>query len=591
MVASILAKIFSRRVRCKQIEQCPGEAGNSWPKLEGISVAFIGAVVKGSRFMSELSKELLQVVAGRAIRSVLVLFFCGFISPCAVAKDAWDFKLRYRVETAPQSDRFHTLSRSERWTAEQTAVIVCDMWDSHHCFQSVQRVNEIAPRMNEVIKRLRDDGAVIIHAPSSCMDFYAEHPARIHALKTPRTTKLPSGIDDWCRKLTLEEKLSFPIDDSDGGEDDQPEEHKKWAEELLRSGLNPKAPWKRQTPLIDIVAEDYVSDQGSEIWSVLEHEGIKNVILMGVHTNFCVLGRPFGLRNLVRNGKNVVLVRDMTDTMYNPAMRPKVSHFSGTDLVIDYIEKWICPTITSDQVLGGSPFRFKKDIRPEVVVVMAEPEYKTEVSLTNYAKAQLLKDYRVTLVYGRDSEGDLPGLETLDSADLLLISVRRRPLPKGEMERVRKFVESGKPVLGIRTANHAFSLRNGQPPAGREVWGRWDQDVFGGNYTNHHGVGPKVELWTANDLTKAEAAILEGVNVEQWKGYGSLYQVSPLLPGTKVLILGKIPDKPQEPLAWLYRRSDGGKSFYTSLGHIDDFTQEGFIRLLNNAVAWGVKKY
>jgi nicotinamidase-related amidase/type 1 glutamine amidotransferase len=540
--------------------------------------------------MCELSKVKFQIVTHRMIRSGFLLFFFGFMFNYTEAKDSWDFQLRYRVETAPQSNRFHALTKQESWNTAQTAVIVCDMWDSHHCFQSVQRVNEIAPRMNEVIRRLRDDGAIIIHAPSSCMDFYAEHPARIHAMKTPRATQLPPGIDEWCRKLTLEEKLSFPIDDSDGGEDDQPEEHKKWAEELVRSGLNPKAPWKRQTPLIEIDAEDYVSDKGSEIWSVLEHQGIQNVLLMGVHTNFCVLGRPFGLRNLVRNGKNVALVRDMTDTMYNPAMPPKVNHFSGTDLVVEYIEKWICPTITSDQIVGGSPFRFQNDKRPEVVVVMAEPEYKTEVSLTNYAITQLLKDYRVSLVYGRESEGDLPGLESLDSADLLLLSVRRRPLPKGEMTRVRKFVESGKPILGIRTANHAFSLRSGQPPAGREVWGRWDQEVFGGNYTNHHGAGPTVELRPASDLTEAEQAILEGVDVEKWKGYGSLYQVSPLLPSTKVLIVGNIPDKPQEPIAWIYRRTDGGKSFYTSLGHIDDFSQEGFIRLLNNAVAWGVQK-
>ncbi|MEY4566006.1 MAG: hypothetical protein RLY14_976 [Planctomycetota bacterium] len=540
--------------------------------------------------MRELSIVMLQIVTRRMIRSILMFFFIGFGFNSTKAKDVWEFQLRYRVETAPQSDRFHTLTKQERWTAERTAVIVCDMWDSHHCFQSVQRVNEIAPRMNEVIKRLRKGGAIIIHAPSSCMDFYSQHPARIHTLKTPPAANLPPAIDEWCRKMTLEEKLSFPIDDSDGGEDDQPDEHKKWAEELVRSGLNPKSPWKRQTPQIEIDAEDYVSDKGSEIWSVLEHHGIQNVLMMGVHTNFCVLGRPFGLRNLVRNGKNVVLVRDMTDTMYNPAMPPKVSHFSGTDLVVEYIEQWICPTITSDQILGGTSFRFQKDTRPHVAVVMAEPEYKTEVSLTNYAKSRLLKEYRVSLVYGRDREGDLPGLESLDSADLLLLSVRRRPLPREEMERVKKFVASGKTVLGIRTANHAFSLRNGQPPTGREVWGRWDQDAFGGNYTNHHGAGPKVELRQAGNLTKADQAILEGVHVEQWSGNGSLYQVSPLLPGTKVLIVGNIPDKPQEPIAWVFRRSDGGKSFYTSLGHIDDFTQEGFIRLLNNAIAWGLQK-
>ena len=90
---------------------------------------------------------------------------------------------------------------------------------------------------------------------------------------------------------------------------------------------------------------------------------VSNVILLGVHTNMCVLGRPFGLRQMAKNGKTVVLMRDMTDTMYNPRSAPFVSHFRGTELIIEHIEKFVCPTVTSDQVLGGKPFRFKNDDR------------------------------------------------------------------------------------------------------------------------------------------------------------------------------------------------------------------------------------
>ena len=63
---------------------------------------------------------------------------------------------------------------------------------------------------------------------------------------------------------------------------------------------------------------DAISDSGVEIWNLLEQRGIDNVILLGVHANMCVLGRPFGLRQMAKNGKNAVLMRDMTDTMYNP---------------------------------------------------------------------------------------------------------------------------------------------------------------------------------------------------------------------------------------------------------------------------------
>ncbi|MGH7970611.1 MAG: protein-signal peptide and transmembrane prediction, partial [Limisphaerales bacterium] len=74
-----------------------------------------------------------------------------------------------------------------------------------------------------------------------------------------------------------------------------------------------------------------------------------------------VLGRTFGIRQLVRLGLNVALVRDLTDTMYNSRRKPFVDHFTGTALVCSHIEKYWCPTITSEQIIGGSRFWFKAD--------------------------------------------------------------------------------------------------------------------------------------------------------------------------------------------------------------------------------------
>ena len=75
--------------------------------------------------------------------------------------------------------------------------------------------------------------------------------------------------------------------------------------------------------------------------------------------NMCVAGRPFGLRQMVKNGKTVALVRDLTDSMYNPGCWPHVPHQQGTALFIAHLERYVCPTITSDQILGGKPFTFK----------------------------------------------------------------------------------------------------------------------------------------------------------------------------------------------------------------------------------------
>jgi hypothetical protein len=154
----------------------------------------------------------------------------------------------------------------------------------------------------------------------------------------------------------------YPIDQTDGGEDDEAAEHAAWVAKLTALARNPKSPWKSQIDVLRMDERDAVSDSGVEIWNLLEERGIDNVILMGVHTNMCVLGRPFGLRQMAKNGRHVVLMRDMTDTMYNPAAWPHVSHFRGTDLIVEHIEKFVCPTVTSDQVLGGKPFRFKNDV-------------------------------------------------------------------------------------------------------------------------------------------------------------------------------------------------------------------------------------
>ena len=519
--------------------------------------------------------------------SVLVLsslltwtFGFGF----AVADDL-QLQLRFRQETSPDSGRHHTLVRSETWNPTETAVIVCDVWDSHHCLNAVRRVEEFAPRLNEVLKRVRQQQVTIIHAPSDCMAAYANHPARKRATETPRAANVPKDIGSWCTKISAEERGVYPIDQSDGGEDDDPAEHAQWAAKLTAMGRNPRAPWTKQSDLITIDPErDFISDKGEEVWSILEQRGIKNVILTGVHTNMCVLGRPFGLRQMAKNGKHVVLVRDMTDTMYNPERAPHVSHFTGTDLIVAHIEKYVCPTITSGQILGDNvEFRFSKDRRPHVAIVMAEDEYQTERTLPQFALQQLGRDFRVSYVFSSDTDpNDIPGLEVLNETDVAVISVRRRTPKPEQLALVRKYVQAGKPVVGIRTACHAFCLRNKPSPAGCADWPEFDPQVFGGNYTNHYGNNLTATIRIADGV--GDQALLSGIAKEPFTSGGSLYKVAPLAAGTKVLLIGRVEGQPEEPVAWTFQRADGGWSFYTSLGHVGDFEKAEFPRLLRNAI-------
>ncbi len=494
-------------------------------------------------------------------------------------------QLRHRTETAEKSGRFHTLTRDEDWDPAKTAVIVCDVWDYHHCYNAVQRLTEFGPRLNELVANARQRGMTIIHSPSDCMPAYEDHPARKRALDTPVAAKLPPEITLWCSRIPSEEAAVYPIDQSDGGEDDDPEQHAAWAKQLTELGRNPKMPWKAQAAFIEIKGDqDYISDKGDEVWNILEAKGIENVILTGVHTNMCVLGRPFGLRQMARNGKRVALVRDMTDTMYNPQRWPYVSHFTGTDLIIEHVEKYVCPTITSDQFLGGQPFRHASDTRPRLAVIVSEIEYETSKTLPEFAARHLGQDFQVQFFFGSETEpNDIPGLEQLSNFDLALVSARRRLLKPESLDVVRQFVAAGKPVLGIRTASHAWCLRNQEPPAGRAAWPEWDKQVFGGNYSNH----------LANDLktmmTPAAGGahpILTGVPSEAFVAGGSLYQTSPLAEGTTILVNGEIEGKAKEPAAWTFNRADGGRSFYTSLGHKGDFENPTFNRLLFNALHW-----
>lgn len=273
------------------------------------------------------------------------------------------FSLQTRVGTDAASDVSRVVTTAESWDPGRTAIIVCDMWDLHHCSNAVKREAEFAPRMNLLLEAARARGAFIVHAPSNCMKFYEGHPARLRAQNAPKAANLPPDIGEWCRALPAEGAVQYPLDDTPDESDDDPAEHLRWAAELTSRGLNPKKPWTRQIDVLKIYEQDAISDSGVEVWNLLEARGITAVILMGVHVNKCVTGRPFGMRQMAKNGKRVVLMRDLTDAMYNPKCRPYVDHYRGTELFLEHVERFIGPTITSDQILGGARFTFNGDPR------------------------------------------------------------------------------------------------------------------------------------------------------------------------------------------------------------------------------------
>jgi len=263
--------------------------------------------------------------------------------------------VRYRIPKDEASTEFQVVEETREWLPERTALIICDMWDDHWCRGAARRVGELAVPMNEVVQAARERGVFIIHAPSSTMKFYEGTPQRDRARGAP-FAEAPAPLSQeerwgthWCWPDAGREGL-LPIDDSDMGCD-------------CAEKCTIREAWTRQIETIALHADDAVTDAGQQTYNLLEERGIDNVILMGVHLNMCVLGRPFAIRQMVRVGKNVVLMRDMTDTMYNSKKPPFVNHFEGTDLVIEHVEKYWCPSINSTAIVGGTPFTFSEDPR------------------------------------------------------------------------------------------------------------------------------------------------------------------------------------------------------------------------------------
>ena len=205
----------------------------------------------------------------------------------------------------------------------------------------------------------------------------------------------------------------------------------------------------------------------------------------------------------------------------------------------------------------------------KVCLVSGSLEYESDKTLAIF-QTHAEKKYRIECSRAfRKTDKDIPGLENLDTCDVMLLFTRRLTPPPEQLERVKKYLQSGRPVVGIRTASHAF-----------QNWLDLDKDVLGGNYKGHFGKGALTKIHLA-DKAKGHA-ILAGFMA--FDSEGTLYKNTGLAKDCDVLLTGSIPDQ-SEPIAWT-RINNGGRVFYTSLGDQRDFENDSFLRLIVNALYW-----
>jgi type 1 glutamine amidotransferase len=221
-----------------------------------------------------------------------------------------------------------------------------------------------------------------------------------------------------------------------------------------------------------------------------------------------------------------------------------------------------------------------------VCFLIGEPEYGTATSLPAFASAELVPR-GLTCTYAtedRQDAMDFVGMDAVAQADLLIISVRRHAPRAGHLALVRAHLAAGKPVIGIRTASHAFAATPAD--ADHAAWPGFDQEILGGSYGGHDDDVP-VLLSLAPGAR--EHPILQGVDLALL-ATRKLYRNPTLVPSATSLVLGTSQGSTAiQQVAWT-NQVGGSRIFYTSMGLLSDVANPAFRRLLTNAVFWALRR-
>ena len=209
---------------------------------------------------------------------------------------------------------------------------------------------------------------------------------------------------------------------------------------------------------------------------------------------------------------------------------------------------------------------------PHVVFLVGESEYGSGRSMSEFAQ-RLESELQLRVTFLESKGRELPPLDALDSADLLVMFLRFRTASDDQFVRLQRWFDDGKPCIALRTTSHAFVDNKG-----------WFPPFFGGHYKAHapngEGTISMVPSWLGNH------ELLNGVGRLVEMGHGGTYNAQPLADTAEVILLGRTGDLPAEPIAWTNAYRKGSRVFYSSLGSRENFERQDFQCLLGNAVMW-----
>jgi type 1 glutamine amidotransferase len=256
-----------------------------------------------------------------------------------------------------------------------------------------------------------------------------------------------------------------------------------------------------------------------------------------------------------------------------------------------------------------------------IVFIAGDEEYRSEEGLPMLAQVLAVRHgFKCTVLFpinpadgtiDPNNQTNIVGMEALPTADLVVMQLRFRELPDDRMKYFVDYLNSGKPILGIRTATHAFQYsRNKQSPHRKFDWqskewpGGFGQQVLGDTWVNHHGNhGKESTRGIINPQFKAHP-ILQGVN-DIW-GPTDVYGIAHLPKDAQVLVYGQVlagmkptdppvegpKNNPMMPLIWVRQYTgEAGKTsriICSTIGAAVDLESEGLRRLFVNAIYWGL---
>jgi len=247
-----------------------------------------------------------------------------------------------------------------------------------------------------------------------------------------------------------------------------------------------------------------------------------------------------------------------------------------------------------------------------IVLVSGDEEYRSEEALPQYGKILAKRHgFKCTVLFAVGKDGlidpnasNIPGLEALKTADLMVIFTRYRNLPDEQMQFIVDYAESGKPIIGMRTATHAFNIPNNRKFA--KYGNGFGKQILGERWVSHHGAHGRESTRGLIAKGKENHPILRGIKDGDIWGTTDVYTVTLPLPESTPLVMGqvlkgmKFDDPPVEgkkndpmmPVSWtrMYKTESGKEArvFNTTMGAAPDLATEGTRRMMVNAAYWAL---